>query len=247
MKLAIVLVEPQGDANIGAAARAMKNFGFTDLRLVDPVPHLTSPAFTWAVDARDVLDAARVYSSLDDALADVGYAAAFTRRIGRGRKRQMLIADAAPVIAARADDGGAAIVFGREDKGLSNAEIRRCDAIVEIPTSAKLPSINLAQSVLLGCYEVRRAIKCAKSEGKSLDDKPSRADETFVPRSEIATSLALIDSMLGDLGYEDEPGNRVRTKILGQFEKIFGRAGLAPRDAGMIKGLVARIRAKKRL
>jgi tRNA/rRNA methyltransferase len=236
--LAIILVEPQGDANIGACCRAMKNFGFTDLRLVRPVDHLTSPAYTWAVDARDVLEAARIYDSLNDALADVGYAAAFTRRIGRVRKRQMLIADAAPIIAARSLDGGAAMVFGREDKGLSNAEIGRCDAIVEIPTSSKLPSLNLAQAVLLGCHEVRGAMDVSADMEKGI---LPRQEERFVARSEIAATLSRIDVMLAALGYEDNEGSPLRSKIVAQFEKIFGRAGLTPRDAGMIEGLVARV------
>lgn len=234
----VVLVEPQGDANIGATARAMKNFGFGDLRLVNPAPHLTKSAYMWAVEARNVLESAKIYKTLDEALADVAYAAAFTRRIGRGRKRHMMISKAAPVISARAKHGGAAIVFGREDKGLSNAEIKRCDAVVEIPTSAALPSLNLAQSVLLGCYEISKSVDAAHNPKKCI---APRAQELFLSRREIATSLIQIDKMLHILGYKDTKKIPLRLKIIAQFEKIFGRAGLTPRDAGMIEGLVARI------
>ncbi len=241
MKLAIVLVEPRGDANIGATARAMKNFGFFDMRLVNPVPHLTSPAYTWAVDAKDILESARVFSSLDDALSDVAYAAAFTRRTGRGRKRHMAICEATPILAARSCEGGAALVFGREDKGLSNEEIKRCDSVLEIPTCADLPSLNLAQSVLLGCYELRNALERAGGQETARHEINSRAEEKFVSRAEILSSLNLIDSMLESLGYEDTPDDPLKSKILAQFERIFGRAGLTPRDAGMIEGLTARV------
>jgi tRNA/rRNA methyltransferase len=232
-RLSIVLSSPQGDANIGAAARAMKNFGFTDLRLVNPVPHLTSPAYTWAVDAKDILEAARVEATLDAALADNAYAVAFTRRIGHFRKRSLALAEAAPMLAARARAGSAALVFGREDKGLSNAEVRRCDAIVEIPTEALLPSLNLAQSVLLACYEVRRALGSA--------DASARVGERFVSREEVTPLLRELDAMLARLQYENDPRRRLRSKILAQLEKIFGRSGLTSRDVRMLEGLCARI------
>ncbi len=158
-RLAIVLVSPQGPANIGAAARAMKNFGLTDLRLVDPVPFLNDEAYTWACDAKDLLHSAKVCQSLDEALADLAFAAAFTRRFGRSRKRHVTIEEAGPTIASRASDGGTALVFGREDAGLTNEEVARCDMTVRIPTSDEFPSINLAQSVLLACYEFGRSAR----------------------------------------------------------------------------------------
>ena len=129
--LAIVLVSPQGPANIGAAARAMKNFGLGDLRLVDPVPYLNDEAYTWACDAKDLLQAAKVCSSLDEALSDLAFSAAFTRRFGRGRKRHSTLAEASELICQRASDGGAALVFGREDAGLSNDEVARCNMTID--------------------------------------------------------------------------------------------------------------------
>lgn len=236
--VSIILVGPQGDANIGAAARAMKNFGITDLRLVDPVPYLTRPAYMWAVEAKDVLESARCFDALPEALADGCCAAAFTRRTGSRRRRHLLLHEAAPLLAERAATGGVALVFGREDKGLSNAEARRCDYVVEIPTSAMLPSLNLAQSVLLACYELSRARQALSSAPPS---DAAKGEERFVPRGEIARTLALLESMLLQLGYEDEPGTMLRSRILQQFERIFGRGGLTSRDVGMVEGLASRI------
>ncbi len=238
--VSIILVGPQGDVNIGAAARAMKNFGISDLRLVDPVPHLTRPAYMWAVEAKDVLEAARCFGALPEALADGCLAAAFTRRTGSRRRRHLLLHEAAPLLAARAAVGGIALVFGREDMGLSNAELRRCDYVVEIPTSSMLPSLNLAQSVLLACYELSRAqAVAAQAVAAPADD--ARGEERFVPREELGRTLALIEAMLAQLGYEDEPGRELRSKILEQFARIFGRGGLTSRDVGMFEGLAARI------
>lgn len=237
--VAIVLVGPQGDANIGAAARAMKNFEVTDLRLVNPVPHLTKPAYMWAVEAKDVLTQAAVVSSLDEALQDCSCSAAFTRRTGTRRKRHLILHEAAPLFVERARAGRLALVFGREDKGLSNDEVRRCDYVVEIPTSEALPSINLAQSVILACYELAQA--CCGSEKRACAKREMRDEEHYVPREVRARTLTLLEGMLKHLRYSNAAPQRLRSRILRQFETIFGRAGLTPRDVGMIEGLAARV------
>jgi tRNA/rRNA methyltransferase len=211
----------------------MKNFGIGDLRLVRPVPFLNDEAYTWACDAKDLLHEAKVCTSLDEALGDLALAAAFTRRHGRGRKRHATLAEAAGAIAQRASDGGAALVFGREDAGLTNDELARCDISVGIPTSEEFPSINLAQSAMLACYELCRTAS-DPAEGTA-------AQESFIPREEVADIMARMGSALAALGYEDAPDRPIFTHIMGQWEKIFGRAGLSKRDASMLEGLLARI------
>ncbi len=236
--LAIVLVEPQGPANIGAAARAMKNFGVAELRLVNPCDHLSEEARRWAVDARDLLKAAKIFPTLDAALSDIAFSVAFTRRFGKARKRRMSVTEAAPVLAARASDGGAALVFGPEESGLANEHVERCDATVEIPSSPDLPSLNLAQSVLVACYEISRIIPPASS------DPNPRMQESFVPRERISALIAEAHEALSALGYDDEGPLQLRTRIKERLERIFGRAGLTERDAGMIEGLAARIKER---
>jgi len=237
-QLAIVLVGPQGPANIGAAARAMKNFGMTDLRLIAPAAHLSKESLDWAVDAGSILDSARIYRDLERALSDVSFSAAFTRRLGRTRRRHLPLHEAAPLLADRAGDGGgAALVFGREDSGLTNEEVRRCDVVVEIPTSSELPSINLAQSVILACYETAKYLN--KGEHSGSDGR--QTEESFVPREEIAPIIARLEEMLASLGYEDAPDRPLKSKIVAQFEKLFGRAGLTSRDVAMFEGLIGRI------
>lgn len=236
-RLAIVLVGPQGPANIGAAARAMKNFGLADLRLIAPAAHLSKESLDWAVDAGDILDSARIHRDLAGALSDVSFSAAFTRRLGRTRRRHLTLAEAAPALAGRAQDGGgAALVFGREDSGLTNEEVGMCDIVVEIPSSSDLPSINLAQSVILACYETSRFIMPPRAapDGRTVE-------ESFVPREEIAPVIVKLEDMLISLGYENEPDRPLRAKILDQFEKLFGRAGLTRRDISMFDGLISRI------
>lgn len=244
-KLAIVLVGPQGAANIGAAARAMKNFGISDLRLIAPAAHLSKESLDWAVDAGDILDSARIHRDLAGALSDVSFSAAFTRRLGRTRRRHLTLNEAAPTLAGRAQDsGGTALVFGREDAGLTNDEVGTCDVVVEIPSSSAFPSINLAQSVILACYETAKHLA---PHGKSPDGRAPdgrTVEESFVPREEIAPIIIKLEDMLASLGYENEPDRPLRAKIVDQFEKLFGRAGLTRRDVAMFEGLIGRIRSK---
>lgn len=230
-KIAVVLVGPRGDANIGATARAMKNFGLSDLRLVDAVPHLTIEAYKWAVDAKNILESATTFANLDAALKDIPSAVALTRRLGKQRRRHMEIHDSVPWIRQKALSGGVALVFGREDKGLSNDEINSCDITVTIPTSAKLPSLNLAQSVLIACYEL---FTSGKSKVRD-DNKVQR----FVSKRETAGVLKRLSFALDAMGYEDT--TPLKLKILHRFEKLFGRGGLTIKDVRMFEGLIARI------
>ena len=232
----MVLVSPRGDANIGAAARAMKNYGLRDLRLVDPVSPLTHRAYTWAVGASDVLDEAKVFADIDQALGNVASSVAFTRRTGRMRRQPLSLEEASPWIASRAKEGGVALVFGREDSGLTNEEIGRTDALVTIPTCGQLPSLNLAQAVLIACYEVSR----------HLDDQTAlpashSPGEGFISREEMTGVLGGIGEALDSLGYSKSWKGALRPKILYRIERFIGRAGLTRQDKGMVEGLVARI------
>ena len=238
--IAVVLVGAKGDANIGAAARAMKNFGLADLRLVRCCRHLTTSAFMYAVDARDVLERARRFATLDAALADCAHAVAFTRRVGKLRRCRMEVADLPAWVADRGGAGGVALVFGREDAGLTSDEVRRCDAICRIPSSGALPSLNLAQAVLVAGYELFGA-RAAPKRRRTKGAEPV-AEEAFVSRRELSRAMKRLDAALDALAYEDTATAPLKRKILHQIERIFGRAGLTPRDVGMVEGLAARIR-----
>ncbi len=160
----IVLVGSQEPMNIGAAARAMQNFGIGDLWLVAPEPRVRedlarhpggSLAYRLAVHAEDVLDRMRVVDTLPEAVADARLVVGTTvreREIYTGpvvgpRPMAERIAQVAP-------QGRVALVFGRETSGLTTDEIDLSQLIVRIPTSPRQPSLNLAQAVLLLCYEI---------------------------------------------------------------------------------------------
>ena len=153
---AVILVRPQMGENIGAAARAMLNFALTDLRLVAPRDGWPNPgAVAMASGAAGrVLDRARVFATLAEAMADIDAAYATTAR-GREMTKPVLTPAAAMTDARSRTSRGdrVALIFGPERSGLENADIARASAIVTVPVNPDFPSLNLAQAVLLLGYE----------------------------------------------------------------------------------------------
>jgi tRNA/rRNA methyltransferase len=146
-RIRVVLSRPSHPGNIGAAARAMKTMGITQLRLVRPKSFPHPDARAMASGALDVLESARVCASLEEALAGTTYSVALSAR-ARALSHSLLDARAAArelLSAARRDE--AAIVFGNETVGLSNKEIMRCSALGRIPADPEYASLNLAQAV----------------------------------------------------------------------------------------------------
>jgi tRNA/rRNA methyltransferase len=151
----VVLVEPQMGENIGAAARAMANFGLSRLRLVKPVQGWPNEkARAMAAGADRVLDGAVIYDSLSDAIGDCSFVLAATARNHDQAKPVIGAADAAVEMAPRVAGGeNVAVVFGRERNGLENHEVARADRILTLPVNPAFASLNLAQAVVIVGYE----------------------------------------------------------------------------------------------
>ncbi|WP_313903094.1 RNA methyltransferase [Geoalkalibacter halelectricus] len=231
--VSVVLVEPQGDRNIGSVCRAMMNFGFTDLRLVRPqTDHLTHEARQMAVKAAGVLEQARIHDSLEEALADCRLALGTTRRFGKYREDFLHPDEAAELFLPLTPEGRVALVFGREDRGLLTAELDLCQRFITIPTNDELPSMNLAQAVALCLYDTARVLRSRQAHGR------------VAGRKKLASSQA-VESMFGhmrqtlldiDFLNPDNPDH-----ILRSFRRIFGRAGLNDREVRILRGLWNRI------
>lgn len=170
MQLHIVLVAPARPENVGAAARAMKTMGFTSLRIVDSEAHL-QPAARWvAHGAGDILDAAQHFSTLEQALADIDFTVATTARsrarfhyyctpqqlVGQLAERQQWIPQAA-------------LVFGREDSGLTNEELELADLLTGVPMVADYPSLNLGQAVMVYCYQLAELMAAPPAQEQAAD------------------------------------------------------------------------------
>src|SRR5258707_901644 len=152
-----VLFKPQSAGNIGAAARALKNMGFDDLRLVAPATLNQREAVAMAVHADDVLATAKTYPDLAAALADCSITVGTTSRRGGYRSAAQPLRHAALELGALSDSNKIAIIFGREDRGLTNRELKLCHRLITIPTAPEYPSLNLAQAVMVVAYELMMA------------------------------------------------------------------------------------------
>ena len=155
MVLHFVLVEPVVPENVGAAARALKTMGFSSLRLVNSDFHRHERASWLAHGSADILANARSYPDLDAALAGMDLVIGTSAKPRHNRRVNLTPSDVKKVI----EEKGAAVtqvalVFGREDQGLSNDEIAACDLVTSVPLAAAYPSLNLAQAVMLYAWEL---------------------------------------------------------------------------------------------
>ena len=157
MSITVVLHEPQDLVNIAHVVRALKNFGFKDLRLVSPREYDPYRVEGIAHQTQDVLARVARFDRLEDALVDCVHVVGFTAR-GRTAKRNLQRPrDAAAEILIQADAGPTALLYGREDKGLPNEALDLCHRVVTIPTNPAYPSLNLAHAVVLMLYELALA------------------------------------------------------------------------------------------
>lgn len=230
--ISFVLVEPREPGNIGAAARAIKNMGFRRLELVNPKA-INEETEWMAHGALDVVRNARIHGTLKEALRDKGLVVGTSRR--RGKRRGLVIPLDVGIgnILSTAGKNKVAILFGREDKGLNNSETGECGFLITLPTDAGSPSLNLAQSVLLVAYELR------KKEIKAVTTK-------FVTHNDLDTLFLHIGSVIKLLGYGPRGSRDLEEKIMRHIRRIIGRAGLTPPEAKMARGLCAQIEKKIR-
>ena len=167
-RIRIVLVEPTHPGNIGAAARAMKAMGLDRLCLVAPRRFPSAEATARAAGADDVLHAARLVESLDDALADCGLVFGTTARSRRIEWPVLDAREGARRAVATAARTPVAMVFGRESAGLTNAELDRCHALIRIPVATGFSSLNVAAAVQILAYEMRVA---TPGHGKDAEER----------------------------------------------------------------------------
>jgi tRNA/rRNA methyltransferase len=201
----VVLVRPHYAGNLGATARAMRNFGLTDLVLVAPYASTDDlDARRMATHGLGVLDSARVVPDLGAALADCVHSFA-TSALTAGVVRGGTIGTAAermPELLAAAEAGPVAVVFGPEPHGLSNEEIGRCHGLVHIPIDPEFGSLNLAQAVAICCYELRRAWSRTANEARGKPEVPVRAVAPFADQERmfehLREALAAVGYLYGD-------------------------------------------------
>jgi tRNA/rRNA methyltransferase len=189
----VVLVEPQLGENIGMVARAMANFGLSDLRLVNPRDGWPSDKARAAASKADhVIDGAVVYATLEEAIADLNFVYATTARERYGFKPVRSPVIAARTLKAKYDAGEkVGILYGREKSGLSNEDVALADEIVTFPVNPAFASLNIAQAVLLMSYEWMKQSMQSDEETpfQALDQKPATKEQLFGLFSHVEEAL----------------------------------------------------------
>ena len=232
-KIAIILVSPENPDNVGAVARAVKNMGFSDLRLVAPSPKWRTKSKKMAVSAEDILEKADEFSSLQEATQDLGLVIGTTRRGGGHRGVFLPFDQTISKVRGGSSHQKIGIVFGRESKGLANEESALCDHLVTIPTGQTYPSLNLAQAVMVMLFALSRERRATRAI----------PHERALNKREIEITIAHFEAALKVLGYQRGRADLL-LRILQTLRGLIKRAGLLEPEAQMIKGLSRKIREK---
>lgn len=224
MKLSVVLVSPARAENVGAAARAMKTMGFTDLRIVDSEAHLQEAARRVAHGSGDILDNITTYATLADALADIQFTVATTARSRAKFHYYATPAQLVPLLQEKsAWMDSAALVFGREDSGLTNEELALADILTGVPMVADYPSLNLGQAVMVYCYQLAALIQNAPLPAATGDDNPLRAlrarTKALLEKLEVADDIKMADWLDQRLGMLEQRDTAMLHRLLHDIEK----------------------------
>ena len=227
MKPIIVLVRPQLGQNIGKAARAMLNFGLTEMRLVAPRDGWPNPDAGPAASGADaVLEEARVFETAEAAIADCSHVFASTVR-----RRDLVMPVVGPEEMAdqiHASTERTAILFGAERSGLETEEVALANGIVTVPINPDFGSLNLAQAVILLAYEWSRRAGLAVPPAKEL--------EAPAPHGELEGLINQLDEELENKGYFHPPSRTQATK--NTLRTIFTKTGWSSREVKAIRGVV---------
>ncbi len=230
--IVVVLHEPQDLVNIAHVVRCMKNFGVRDLRLVRPREYEAYRVEGIAHQTQDVLARVRTFDSLEEALADCVHIVGFTAR-GRTAKRNLQRPrDAAAEVLALAG-GSVALLFGREDKGLSNDALDRCHRVVTIPSDPSYASLNLGHAVIIMLYELALA--------KGADERPFKAPRRPSEPAEAAELERLFVDVARALQAIEFFKTRNADGVMRTMREIAHRAPLDAREVKLLRAIAIEV------
>ena len=231
--IVVVLHEPQDLVNIAHVVRGMKNFGVRDLRLVNPREYEAYRVEGIAHQTQDVLARVRTYTSLETALADCVHIVGFTAR-GRTAKRNLQRPrEAATEVVQLAESGPIALLFGREDKGLSNEALDRCHRVVTIPSDPAYASLNLAHAVVIMLYELALT--------RGAEARPFKAPRRTAEPAEAAELERLFEDVARALQAIDFFKTRNQAGVMRTMREIAHRTPLDAREVKLLRAMAIEV------
>jgi len=233
MQVRVVLVEPEHDGNIGSIARVMKNFGFTDLWIVNPKTQIGPQARAYASHAGDILKKSKIVTTIKEASKDctqiVGTTAVPSRRPSNVLRVTLSPEEYADRIRSKRER--VCLLFGRESTGLSNTELDQCDALITIPTTKDYRTLNVASACAIILYELRKHVSYFEKTIQPVDSQTRRR------------LVGYFDKLTHLVG---APSHRRRFAVRA-FRNVLSRGLLSKREALLLMGIVRRAcHAKKR-
>ena len=241
-RIRFVLVGTQHPGNIGAAARAIRTMGLGRLVLVAPERAPDDESFRRSAGAEAVIEQAPVYATLAEAVADCTLVLGCTARSRRVQLEELLPADAASRLVARAAEGEQiAVVFGRERTGLTNDELQLCQLAVHIPSDPEFSSLNLAAAVQVLAYEVRLAVLEAEAAATGATvAAPAAQNEGF---REGVASHAQMEGLYGQLADTleeiDFHKGRSPDSAMRKLRRLFAKAELTEQEVRLLRGVLS--------
>jgi tRNA (cytidine32/uridine32-2'-O)-methyltransferase len=234
----IVLVNTAHPGNIGGAARAMKNMGLAELYLVQPREYPAPRAVWRAAGARDVLTGATIVESVDEAIADCALVVGTSARERRIPWPLLNPRECGEKIYSEAATHKTALLFGREDRGLTNDELQKCHYHVHIPSNPDYSSLNLATAVQVLAYEVRMA-SLADEQGNlpslnEWDQPPVTAGDLEFFHEHLATTMA-------ELQFYDPENPK---QLLTRMRRLFNRVRMDQMEVSILRGLLSAVQRK---
>jgi TrmH family RNA methyltransferase len=233
-KTRIVLVGTTHPGNIGAAARAMKTMSQDKLYLVSPKIFPSAEATARATGADDILASAKVFSSLKEAISDCDLVIGTSARTRSIPWPMVTPRECANTISEN-KYSSVAIVFGRENSGLSNDELELCNLVLQIPTNSEYSSLNLASAVQIICYEIYLLRDMVENIGTKENDV------SLVSQDKMEMFYQHLERCLIDIGFHDVENPRL---LMHRMRRLFNRTQLEENECNILRGILSKIEEK---
>ena len=236
-KFGFILVSPQLGENIGSCARALKNFGFSNLNIITPRdPWPNTKARMTSVGAFNIIKSAKIYNKVEEAVKNFDLIFATTARKRDVNKKHISIINFIKLL-TKYKNSNIGIMFGPEASGLSNHDLSLSNFIIQIPTSSKLTSLNLSHAVIVICYEIYRSLNLSKF-------KKEKMLSTLASKSSIKNLVKFLEKMLDQKNFF-KPPEKKKSMIL-NINNIFGRLELSDKGLRILFSIFSSLNMKDR-
>ena len=229
-----ILFKPQLAENIGACARALKNFNFTKLKLVSPkISFPNEKVYATSVGARDIIKSSKIYNNFEDAIKDVDCVIATSSRIRKKNYKYLSLSKLKKIDFKKK----IAIIFGPEASGLTNNELSYANYLIKLPTNNNFQSLNLSHCVILFCYEISKILN------KKTNRFNSRYKSKPINKKNLNKFVNFLISSLDQIGFLQP--NHKRKSMIQNLRTIFHKMNLSNKEMRLLLGIFSSLKDKK--